>query len=154
MKTTQTADSSPLYKLITMRYITKFFTDWPIEKLLQLLSPFVLAVAMPSAEYVVIAAFFVLSDTITGALAAKKRGEKIRSLRLFDTIPKFISYGIAILIAAVIEWKFAPEFPCIKGITLFVVYIELKSIDENIKDITGESFFKKIIQLINPKRKS
>jgi hypothetical protein len=135
-----------------MKNDTHFLTHFPTEQLLKFLSPFILAVLLPSAEYVIIAAFFVLSDTLTGVLAAKKKGERFNSLRLFDTVPKLIAYGTAILIAAVIQWKFMPEFPCIKGITLFVVYIELKSIDENITAITGQSMFKKIIQLINPKR--
>jgi hypothetical protein len=122
------------------------------EQILKFLSPFILAVLLPSAEYVIIASFFVFCDTLTGVLAAKKRGEPFNSLRLFDTIPKFIAYGTAIFIAAVMQWKFMPDFPCIKGITLFVVYIELKSIDENITTITGESMFKRIIHFINPKR--
>ncbi len=152
MKTKQTLHTSPLFNAIKMKYLTKIF-EYPMDKVLQLMSPFLLAVLLPSAEYVIIAAFFVFSDTITGVLASKKRGQKFSSHRLFDTVPKLISYGIAILVAAAIQWKFMPDFPCIKGITLFVVYIELKSIDENIQVITGESFFKKIIHLVNQKRK-
>ena len=135
-----------------MKLIHQLFEHFPADQVFRFLTPFLMAVILPSAEYVIIASFFVFSDTLTGVLASRKKGQKFSSHRLFNTIPKLIAYGTAILIAGMIQWKFMPDFPCIKGITLFVVYIELKSIDENITTITGESMFNRIIHMINPKR--
>lgn len=116
-------------------------------------SPFLLSIILAAGKYVALTAFFVMADFITGILAARKRGEPIRSHRMADTVTKFIAYGVFILVASGLENGIPIDFPCVKLTSTFVVYLELKSIDENAKDITGHSIFSKIIKLINPKRK-
>lgn len=137
-----------------MKIFGKTLYDKPMEKILQFLSPFLLAICVPAGRYVILASLFVLGDLVTGVLASHKRGEPFSSRRLIDSVTKFVAYGVFILIASAIEQQFMKEFPCVKMTTMFVAYIELKSIDENAKDITGHSIFSKIIQLINPKRKA
>lgn len=135
-----------------MKYLYKL-SDLAWEKVILVVSPFLLSIFLPAGKYVAMAAFFVLSDFITGILAARKRGEPIRSRRMADTVTKFIAYGVFIYVASALEHGIPVDFPCVKLTAMFVVYLELKSIDENAKDITGHSIFSKIIQLINPKRK-
>lgn len=99
----------------------------------------------PAFEFILLVGFFVLMDTITGVIAAKKRGEIITSKKLRSVFPKYIIYGVSILVAHVVQQQFFPDFPALKLIAGFVAYVELKSIDENIKDATGVSLFKSVI---------
>lgn len=125
-----------------------------MDKLLQFISTFLPAILVPAVEYVALASLFILGDLATGIIASHKRGERFSSKKLLNSVSKFVAYGVFILIASAVEYRFVSGFPCVKMTTLFVAYIELKSIDENAKDITGHSIFSKIIQLINPKRKA
>lgn len=124
-----------------------------METIVHFFSPFLLAIFVPVGKYALLASLFVLGDLVTGILAALKRGEPFSPKKLLDSLIKLLAYWVFILIASAIEQQFIKEFPCIQMIILFVAYIELKSIDENAKDITGHSIFSSIIKLINPKRK-
>jgi phage-related holin len=108
---------------------------------------------MPTAKWLVLVGFFVASDFVTGVFASIKRGEMFTSNKAFRSIPKFIVYGICVLIARFMEVYFISDFPAVKFISAFIAYIELKSINENIESITGHSIFSEFIKLINPKRK-
>lgn len=99
----------------------------------------------PSFQFLMLISFFVGADTITGILASIKRGESFSSKRFRDAISKYVVYGLAVLIAHVINKQFLPDFPCLKIISGLIAYSELMSIDENIHDITGKSLFKYFI---------
>jgi len=87
----------------------------------------------------------VVIDFITGIMAANKRGEAIRSNKMKPTITKGIVYMFAIIVAHVFEKNFSFGYDAVKVVGGLIALIELKSFDENIKDITGSSLFKKII---------
>jgi phage-related holin len=87
----------------------------------------------------------VTCDTITGVIAAAKNNKAIKSRRLFETVGKFVSYGIGIIIARIIETCFIPNFPAVKLMAGYIAFIEVKSIDENIQKITGHSLFESIL---------
>jgi len=87
----------------------------------------------------------VVIDFITGIMAAKKRGETIRSNKMKPTISKGIIYMFAIIVAHIFEKNFSLGYDAVKIVGGLIALIELKSFDENIKDITGKSLFKKII---------
>lgn len=87
----------------------------------------------------------VVIDFITGIMAANKRGEAIRSNKMKPTITKGIVYMFAIIVAHVFEKHFSIGYDAVKIVGGLIALIELKSFDENIKDITGSSLFKKII---------
>jgi hypothetical protein len=61
------------------------------------------------------------------------------------TITKGIVYMFAIIVAHVFEKNFSFGYDAVKVVGGLIALIELKSFDENIKDITGSSLFKKII---------
>lgn len=105
---------------------------------------------MPVYPVMLSVGFFIVCDLITGVLAAKKRGEAFRSKKMRNTVYKFICYGIAIMVARVIEQQFLPDFPGMKLIAGFLSYIELKSLNENIEDITGNNIFKTLLTKFNP----
>lgn len=96
----------------------------------------------PTAGFLLLVGFFVMADTITGVMAAWKIGEQITSRKLRACIPKYIVYGVAVLVAHVLQREFFLEFPAMKLIAGFIAYSELMSIDENIQKISGVSLFK------------
>ncbi len=95
----------------------------------------------PATPFILLVGFFVVADTITGVAAAKNREETITSKKFRRAVSKYIVYGVAVLVAHVIQTQFFPDFPALKLIAGFIAYSELMSIDENIKDITGVSLF-------------
>lgn len=117
-----------------------------------LLITYLISFFTPIAWWLLAIGFFVIADFITGILKAKKSGGKIESKKMFRTIPKFVGYGLGIIVAHVITILFFPEFPTIKLMAGFIAFIEVKSIDENIKALTGHSLFGDIIRMLNPKR--
>lgn len=100
----------------------------------------------PTAQFLLLIGFFVAMDTITGVIALSKTGEDFTSKKFRAVIPKYIGYGVGILVAHVLQQQFFPDFPAMKIIAGLVAYSELISIDENIKKITGISLFKYFIK--------
>jgi len=92
--------------------------------------------------------FFVTMDTIAAMTAAYKQGEPITSRKFRAVFPKFIIYGVAVLVSHVIQRQFFPDFPATKIIAGYIVYSELLSIDENIEKITGQSMFRFFIKML------
>jgi hypothetical protein len=90
--------------------------------------------------------FFVFADFLTGIQAAKKRGEKITSKKMKSTVIKFGAYGIAVVTSFLIEKFFLDGIPALKIISGLVAFIEVKSINENMKDITGTDIFGEILK--------
>lgn len=90
--------------------------------------------------------FIVLTDFVTGMLASRKRGEVISSRKMRPTITKGIGYMAAILVAHTFEKSFMPDLNCLKIVSGLIALIELKSLDENIKDLTGKSLFKQFFK--------
>lgn len=90
--------------------------------------------------------FFVFADFVTGIQAARKRGELIQSRKMKTTVVKFGSYAIAIISSFLIEKLFLDGIPALKIISGLVAFIEVKSINENMKDITGTDIFGEILK--------
>lgn len=105
----------------------------------------------PTATAILTIGFFVVCDTITGIMAARARKEEITSKKLRRTAAKFLSYGIGILVAHVVQKNYLPTLDGVKLISGLIAFIELKSIDENMKTITGFSLFKFILEKLKPK---
>lgn len=102
----------------------------------------------PTYSLLLLVGFFVTMDTIAAMAAAVKNGEPITSRKFRAVFPKFIVYGIAVLVAHVLQKEFFPDFPAIKIIAGYIVYSELLSIDENIEKITGQSMFRFFIKML------
>lgn len=119
------------------------------DKLLNIVSSIVIwlwAYFSPTFPMILSIGFFIACDTITGLVAATRNKEKIESKKLRDGVFKFIQYGIAVLVAHVIETLFVPQFPTMKVISGFLAYIELKSMNENIEKSHGINVFKLILK--------
>lgn len=105
----------------------------------------------PTGKFILIVGFFITMDSFTGVAAAKRNGT-FNSKELRRIIPKFIAYGCAVLVSYVIQVMFFPDFPAMKLVAGLIAYIELVSIDENIKLITGISLFKFFIKKLGSQK--
>ena len=106
----------------------------------------------PVAEWLFLVGLFVVADFITGIFASINEGDKFTSKKARNTVEKLAVYGVCILIAKSIQSFFFPELPAMKMVSSLIAFIELKSIDENVKRLTGKSIFGEIIRLFKPKK--
>jgi uncharacterized membrane protein len=104
----------------------------------------------PIKGFLLFVVFVVFSDTVTGILAAKKRGEKITSKGLYRTSQKVVVYFVGIMIFHGASVTFGLPFQIVYSVSFLISFTELYSISENIKSITGVNlattilkFFKK-----------
>lgn len=94
----------------------------------------------------------IVGDTITGIMKAYKKKNAITSKKLSQIISKMVLYQSAIVLFFVIEsfilgefigLAFGIKFLITKIVAGLLCFIELKSIDENFKAITGNSLWQK-----------
>lgn len=116
-----------------------------IREFFFILLTYVLTIITPIVKLMLAVGFLVLSDFITGMLAARKRGEELTSKKMRPTVTKGASYMIAIVAAYTIE-KLGIGFEAAKVVTGLIALMELKSLDENIEVLTGKSLFKKFLK--------
>lgn len=107
----------------------------------------------PIGHWLAIVGFLVVADMVTALIANSKAKKPIESRKLFRTIMKFVVYGIAVITGYIFELYFFPDLPVAKLMTAFIATIEIKSMDENYKAITGRSFFKFVIEALTKFRK-
>ena len=92
---------------------------------------------IPIRGFLIFTIFVVFADMGTGILAAKKEGQKINSRGLYRTIEKIIVYFCAILIFEGARNTFSLPFNITYMTAFLIAAVELTSISENIKRITG-----------------
>ncbi len=63
-----------------------------------------------------------------------------------DTITKTLAYQATLMTAYLIEKSFLPMFPILKVTAGYIAFVEITSIDENVKVITGKSVLKEILK--------
>ncbi len=91
---------------------------------------------VPIKGFLIFTVFVVFGDMGTGILAAKKEGQKINSRGLYRTMEKIVVYFCGILIFEGARNTFS--LPNITYMAAFLIAtVELYSISENIKRITG-----------------
>lgn len=93
----------------------------------------------------------VVIDFGSGIWASKKRGEKIKSNIMRNSVTKLLCYSITIIFTFVIQkeifiWEWAK---LVNLATALIVLAELKSILENFGDITGNRVFNNIFKTIS-----
>ena len=91
----------------------------------------------PIKHFLIFTIFVVFADTVTGIMAAKKRGEPITSKGLYRTSQKVVTYfcGIMIFHGASITFQLPSQITY--SVSFIIAATELFSISENIKSITG-----------------
>jgi len=123
-----------------------------VDKYLGAIVLWVIAFFSPVQSFVFATGLFVICDMVTGIIAAKKRGERMESKKLFRSIAKFLVYGVAIIVAHTINFLYLPNFPAVQLIAGFIAFIEVKSIDENISEVTGYSILGVIVSKLKSKK--
>lgn len=105
---------------------------------------YIIAFLTPVFPFFVLTGAVITLDAFTGVKASIKKGEQFSSKRLKDTVTKGLVYQSALLIAHICDVVFKLNF-CLTVIGGWIVFTELKSIDENYFVISGKRIFKEII---------
>jgi hypothetical protein len=104
----------------------------------------VLAVFAPLKALMGAVAFLIMADTVTGIIAAYKRGEEIRSSGLSRAIVKLFVYQVVIITGFLMEQYIVPDLgiPIVKLLAGVIGVVEFKSVLENVESITGLNLMK------------
>jgi phage-related holin len=105
-----------------------------------------LTLIAPAANLMFVIGLLVVSDFVTGVLAARKREETINSKKMRNSVTKGIGYMVAILVAYMMQKVFIKDFEVMKIVAALIAFIELKSIDENLESLTGKSLFNQFLK--------
>ncbi len=92
---------------------------------------------LPIQHFLIFTIFVVFSDTVTGIMAARKRGEAITSKGLYRTSQKVVVYFVGIMIFEGAKNTFSIPVNITYMVAFTIATTELYSIAENIKSMTG-----------------
>jgi uncharacterized membrane protein len=92
---------------------------------------------IPIKGFLIFTIFVVFADMGTGIMAAKKEGQNINSKGLYRTMEKIVVYFCAILIFEGARNTFSLPFNITYMAAFLIATVELYSISENVKRITG-----------------
>ena len=92
---------------------------------------------IPIKGFLIFTVFVVFADMATGILAARKEQQKINSKGLYRTMEKIVVYFCGILIFEGARNTFFLPFNITYMAAFLIATVELYSISENIKRITG-----------------
>lgn len=109
----------------------------------------IVAVLAPIKALLYVISLLILSDTITGIIAAYKRGEEINSKGFKKTIIKLFLYNLMVVLAFLMEkFIFLDLIPFVKIGVAVIALTEFKSVVENFEQITDIKLIqiKKIIE--------
>lgn len=114
---------------------------------------------LPIRGFVVTVVLFVFIDTLTGVWKSMRNKDKVFSSRgLSELIPKSILYATLILAFYFIDLYivnttiWGQEYLVTKAMTLILLGIEIKSIDENLEAIFGIGIFEGLSNLFKAAR--
>jgi phage-related holin len=103
-----------------------------------------LSFLLPIRDYLFFMSFLILADTVSGILAARKRGERIRSRGFRRAVEKFVVYFLSILAGYGMEICFGqtglewmPKIPFTVMVALSVIGTEFLSLRENVFDFAN-----------------
>lgn len=98
--------------------------------------------------------FLIFGDMVLGVWAAKKRGEKITSARLRDTVSKMFIYHMVLILGFLVQENMLDGWvPIVKLSASMIGIVEIKSVLENSGSILGQPLFKELIQRLGSKSK-
>lgn len=121
----------------------------------KLLVPLVVAAIgalAPIHSILIVVGVLIMGDMILGIWAAKKRGEKISSARLRDTVSKMFIYHTVLILGFLVEKHlFNDLIPVVKLTASVIGIVEIKSVFENSGTILGRPLFKDIVERLSSK---
>ena len=98
---------------------------------------FIASFFIPIKGFLLFTVFVVFADTVTGIMAARKRGEAITSKGLYRTSQKVVVYFVGIMIFEGAKITFSLPLNITYMVAFTIATTELYSISENIKSMTG-----------------
>jgi len=103
-----------------------------------------LAVFSPIQPLMAAVAALIVADTVTGIIAAYKRGEEIRSSGLSRAIVKLFVYQVVIVTGFLMETYIVTDLgvPIVKLLAGVIGVVEFKSLLENVETVTGLDLLK------------
>lgn len=115
----------------------------------------IISVFAPAKAVLLTTLLLVLVDMVTGAIAAKKRGEKITSAGFGRTIAKILVYELAVGLGFLTEtYMTGPMVPVSKIVSSLIGLTELKSCIENLNDINGSPVLTSLVQKLSSQNAS
>lgn len=145
---------------IGMSFLVLKYAVWtsPVKTALTTIGGFLAVFFAPIGPFLAAVGVLVILDIITGVQAAKKRKEKITSSGYKAKVSDMIAYVLLIIGCETIVQVFFKGVPVAEGLTysasLFISGVELKSIAENVEEITGLSVWDNIKHLFKSKTKT
>lgn len=110
------------------------------------------AILAPIKALLISCGFLIIADLITGVMAAKKRGEAIRSAEMRRSLSKMVVYQIAIISGFILEkYMLHDMLPVSKIVSGVIGMVEFKSILENASTIAGQDILKLVIEKLGSK---
>lgn len=108
------------------------------------------AVFEPAKSMLLTVLVLIVVDLVSGILAARKRGESIRSAGIGRTVVKLLIYEVSIALAFLTEtYLTGPEIPCAKVVASLIGTTELLSVLENLNTLSNGDLLKSIIDKIS-----
>lgn len=121
--------------------------EWTMKDWLVATAISTVAIFAPAKALILVTGLLIFADLFTGMLAARKRGEKIKSAALRRTVTKCFVYESAILLGFLVESVMLQGFiPVSKIAAGLISIVELKSILENLDVINGSPVFTALIK--------
>lgn len=110
----------------------------------------VLMIFSPIKPVLFVTGLLVILDMIFGIWAAKVRKEPITSSRMKDSITKLLVYELCIMLFYIGQKYMTTDLiPLTNIASTFVCLVELKSIAESLKDISGVDILEFLISKLN-----
>ena len=129
----KTNTSKEIVRYNVEKFVTEDYWIGVIFTMFSWISSFIMSVATFLSFTLVI----VLVDLYTGRMAAKHRGEAIKSSGYHQSVKKYVLYMLGILISELFIRVFSLPIPLTYMVAGVVALTEIKSIFENIETVTG-----------------
>lgn len=104
-----------------------------------------IAVFAPIKALLLTTGVMLFADLVTGVWASIKRKEPITSAGLRRTVTKLFVYEAAIMLAFLAEHYMSDILPFVKMASAMISIVELKSIYENLNEISGSPLLKNLV---------
>lgn len=129
----KTNTSKEIVRYNVEKFVTEDYWIGVAFTMFSWISSFIMSVATFLSFTLVI----VLVDLYTGRMAAKHRGEAIKSSGYRQSVKKYVLYMLGILISELFIRVFSLPIPLTYMVAGVVALTEIKSIFENIETVTG-----------------
>jgi len=122
-----------------------------LEIITKLIASFVVLLT-PIHPVIISVGALIFADTFFGIWAAKKRGDKISSKRMGDSVVKMLVYQVVLITGFLVETNLIDgAVPIVKLAALYIGMVEVKSLLENSSTILGRDIFKDIVVRLGSK---